>query len=66
MVSMFSLIWPILVAAGLVFLVSSIVWMVLPHHKSDLKGLPDEDAVLAALGTVAPGAYDFPHMTSWD
>lgn len=54
----------ILVAAVLVFVMSSIVWMVLPHHKTDWKGLPDEEAVLEALGDVPPGQYDFPHMAS--
>jgi hypothetical protein len=66
MVAISSLIWAVLLAAVLVFVVSSVVWMVLPHHKSDYKGLPDEQAVLDALGKVPPGAYDFPHMTSMD
>jgi len=66
MVSMISLIWPILLSAVLVFIASSIVWMALPHHKSDFKGLPDEDAVLGALGGVTPGTYDFPHVASWE
>jgi len=56
----------ILVAAALVFVMSSIVWMVLPHHRSDWKGLPDEPSVLAALGDVPPGQYDFPHMASME
>ncbi|MDH3734627.1 MAG: hypothetical protein OEU54_13950 [Gemmatimonadota bacterium] len=66
MVPMISLFWAVLLAAGLVFVVSSVVWMVLPHHKTDFKGLPDEQAVLDALGEVPPGAYDFPHVASWD
>lgn len=66
MVGIGALLIPILVAAVLVFIVSSLVWMVLPHHKKDWKGLPNEDAVLAAMGDVAPGQYDFPHMESMD
>ncbi|MCG8468462.1 MAG: hypothetical protein MJB57_09690 [Gemmatimonadetes bacterium] len=66
MVTMGALLVPILVAAVLVFVVSSLVWMVLPHHKNDYSGLPNEAAVLEALGDVPRGVYDFPHMSSWD
>jgi len=65
-VSIGSLWLPILVSAALVFVVSSLVWMVLPHHKKDYRGLPDEGAVLEALGDASPGMYDFPHMTSME
>lgn len=64
MVTIAALWAPILLSAALVFIVSSLVWMVLPHHKSDYRGLPDEEAVLEALGDVEPGLYDFPHMAS--
>lgn len=67
MVTIASLLWPIILSAVLVFIVSSIVWMVLPYHKSDYKALPNEDPVFDALGEgLAPGLYDFPHMTSMD
>lgn len=56
----------ILVAAVLVFVMSSIVWMVLPHHRNDWKALPNEKAVLEALGDVPPGQYDFPHLASME
>lgn len=54
---------PILVAAVLVFAVSALVWMVLPHHKSDFAGLRNEDEVRSALadGEVSPGQYTIPH-----
>lgn len=65
-VSIGSLWLPILVSAGLVFIVSSLVWMVLPHHKNDYGELPDEGSVLDALGELPPGQYDFPHMSSMD
>ncbi len=53
---------PILVAAVFVFIASSVVWMVLPHHKSDFAKTPDEDALRTALSGIAPGAYVVPHV----
>ena len=41
--------WIVVVATVAVWLVSAIVWMVLPHHRSDFKKLPDEDGVMDAL-----------------
>src|SRR5438034_7710888 len=37
--------------------------MVMPHHKGEFKGLPDENAFLAALRSMKPaaGQYMFPH-----
>jgi hypothetical protein len=66
MVPISSLLLPILIAAVLVFVASSVVWMALPHHKKDYARLPNEDAVLTALGEVSPGQYDFPHMESME
>ncbi|MCI0434467.1 MAG: hypothetical protein L0271_12630 [Gemmatimonadetes bacterium] len=53
----------ILVGAVLVFVVSSIIHMVLPYHRSDFRGVPDEDAVMDALRkfNIAPGEYIVPH-----
>jgi hypothetical protein len=53
---------PILVATVLVFVASNIVWMVLPHHKSDARRLPDEPPSLEVLGKqgLKPGLYRFP------
>ncbi len=66
MVSIAALWLPILVATVLVFVASNLVWMVLPHHKSDTRRLPDEAPVLEALGkqALAPGLYRFPWVTS--
>ena len=52
----------ILVATVLVFVASSLVWMVLPHHKSDTRRLPDEAAAVDVLGKqgLKPGLYRFP------
>lgn len=62
MVSIVSLWLPILLSAVFVFLVSSVLHMVLPHHKNDFKKLPDEDGVMDALGkfNIPPGEYTFP------
>ena len=66
MVDLTALWLPILLSAVLVFVVSSILHMVLPIHKSDYKKLPGEDAVMAAMREqgVAPGHYVFPHCGS--
>jgi hypothetical protein len=66
MVSIPELWLPILVATVLVFVASNIVWMVLPHHKSDAKQLPDEAGALEALGKqgLKPGLYRFPWANS--
>lgn len=64
MVSLGALWLPILLGGVLVFIGSSIVWMVLPHHRSDYAGLPNEDAVREALGSPEPGQYHVPHSGS--
>lgn len=55
MVGLSSLILPIVVSAVLTFIVSALIWMVLPHHKTDWKALPNEDPVRAALNAQRPG-----------
>ena len=32
---------PILVAAVIVWFASALIWMAMPHHKKDIKKLPD-------------------------
>ncbi len=63
MVELSSLVLPILVAALFVFLVSFLLHMVLPFHRSDFSKLPSEDAVLEALRkfNIPEGDYVFPH-----
>ena len=57
--------WPaILLSAVLVWVASFIVWVVLPHHKRDYKGLPDEKAAREGLGALDPGQYNIPHLES--
>lgn len=57
---------PILVAAVLVFVVSSIIHMVLTYHRSDVRQLPAEPAVMDALRPFAipPGDYVMPYAGS--
>lgn len=57
-----ALLLPIVAAAVGVFVLSSIVWMVLPYHKSDYRKLPDQEAVRRAMGgQVPPGQYCLPY-----
>jgi hypothetical protein len=66
MVSILALWLPIVVAAAIVFVASSILHMALPYHRSDYAGLPHEDDVMAAMrkAGVRPGDYMMPHCAS--
>jgi len=66
MVPVLSLWLPILLAAVIVFIASSIIHMVLPFHRNDYKTLPDEDGVMDALRKfdIPPGDYVFPCVKS--
>ncbi len=66
MVSLASLWLPILLSAAFVFLLSSIVHMVLPYHRSDYDKLPDEDAVLDVMrkSGVGQGNFYLPHAVT--
>jgi hypothetical protein len=56
---------PIVVAAVLVFVVSSVIHMALPIHKSDKRPLPANEArVLELLRGTPAGQYMFPGCTS--
>ncbi|MGD8726694.1 MAG: hypothetical protein PVH40_03565 [Gemmatimonadales bacterium] len=63
MVSLLSLWLPILLSAVFVFVVSSIIHMFLPYHRSDFGPVPDEDGVRDALGKfkIPPGDYVIPY-----
>ena len=68
MVGLSSLVLPILISAVVVFVASSIIHMVLPYHKSDMRRIPGgkEDDVLETLRriTLPPGDYGAPHPGS--
>jgi hypothetical protein len=63
MVSLTALWLPIVLAAVIVFIASSIMHAVLTYHQSDCKQIPDEENVRAAMRTagVKPGYYHFPY-----
>lgn len=66
MVTTASLWLPILLSAVFVFVLSSVIHMFLPYHRSDVAGVPREDEVLAALRPFAlpPGDYSIPHPST--
>ncbi len=68
MVPITSLWLPIVLSAVIVFIASALAWMVSPHHKNEWKGLPNEDAVRAALNAQqpAPGLYTIPFAMGGD
>jgi hypothetical protein len=63
MVELTSLWLPIVLSGVALFFASFLSWMVLPHHKQDWVGLPDEAGFDKALGdlNVPAGNYMFPY-----
>ncbi len=62
-----STLWlPILLSSVIVFVVSSIIHMALPWHKSDYPKVPDEERVMASLRpfNIPPGDYMVPGCAS--
>jgi hypothetical protein len=57
---------PIVLAAVFVFVASSIIHMFLPYHRSDLRQVPREDEVMAAVRgfEIPPGDYCMPRAGS--
>ena len=66
MVTLSSLLLPILLSTVLVFIASSVIHMLLPHHKNDFAAMPDEDAVMRTLraANVRSGEYMLPHAST--
>ncbi len=66
MVGLTALSLPILLSAVIVFVVSSLIHMVLPWHKSDYPKLVNEDQVMNALRPlgIPPGDYMMPRPSS--
>ena len=63
MVTIGALWLPILLSAIAVWVASAIIWMAMPHHKSDWRKLPDEGAARRALTPqgLVPGQYSIPY-----
>ena len=61
--SLLALWLPILLSAVVVFVISSLIHMVVKWHAADYHGLPNEDAVRAAIraGNPTPGGYVMPY-----
>jgi hypothetical protein len=66
MTGLFALWLPILLSAGVVVVVSSVIHMATPWHKSDYPKMPNEDKVRDALRplAIAPGDYVIPRPSS--
>jgi hypothetical protein len=66
MVPLTSLWLPVLVAAVVVFVASSVMHMALTYHRTDYARLPSEDQVMAALRSfnIPPGDYFVPFCES--
>jgi hypothetical protein len=62
MVTILSLWLPILLSAVAVFVLSSVIHMLIPYHRSDFGKLPEEDNVMDALRpfNIPPGDYVMP------
>jgi energy-coupling factor transporter transmembrane protein EcfT len=64
MVSLSELWLPIVVSGVVLWFGGFIFWMVLPHHRSDWKPLPDENGLMAELrrqGAAGPAQHQFPY-----
>ncbi len=68
MISAVSLWLPILVSAVIVFIASSVIHMLLPFHRGDMRGLPNEAEVLESLrkAGIPAGDYVFPYAGSME
>jgi hypothetical protein len=68
MVPVMSLWLPIVLSAVIVFIVSSLIHMVLPYHRSDMRKVANEDALMDALRrlNIPPGDYGAPHPGSME
>jgi hypothetical protein len=66
MVPVLSLWLPIILSAVFVYVASSIIHMVLPYHRNDMRKLPREDEVAEALRRfdIPPGDYAMPRPDS--
>ena len=66
MVSLTALWLPIVLAAVVVFIASSVIHMVFKYHNAEYRQLPDEGAILGTMRSakVGPGFYSFPYAGS--
>lgn len=64
MITILSLWLPILLSAIAIYVVSSVIHMVLPYHRSDYSALPNEDQVLDVLRGAGAGNFAAPYCAS--
>jgi hypothetical protein len=59
---------PIAISGVVLFFASAAAWMLLPHHKPEWIGLPNEEAIAKAIRetNVPPGQYMFPYCSHKD
>lgn len=62
MVTLVSLWLPIVLSAVGVFILSFLVWNVMPWHRRDFAGVPKEEQAREALRDLPPGQYNLPHV----
>ncbi|NIR43364.1 MAG: hypothetical protein GWN99_05440 [Gemmatimonadetes bacterium] len=65
-VSLVSLWLPILLSALIVFVAAFVAWTVLPHHRSDWVGIPNDELLLNAIRSLnlGRGQYVFPYAAT--
>lgn len=68
MVSLTSLLLPIVLSAVVVFVASSVIHMLLKYHANDVRPVDDEDGVMNALRSfnLPPGDYAVPRAASME
>ena len=66
MVSLTALWLPIVLAAVVVFIASSVVHMAFKYHNSEYRQLPEEESILNAMrgAKTSPGFYSFPYAAN--
>lgn len=57
---------PIILSGVALFFASFVAWTILPHHRKDFDGLPDEDRLMQAIRdmNLPTGSYMFPWCAS--
>lgn len=63
MLTLMSLWMPILVSAVVCWIAGAVIWMALPHHKTDFAKVDDEQASGDALRKLRSGQYNIPHIS---
>ena len=62
MMSLMELWLPILLSTILIFVASAVMWMVMPHHRTDWQSMPNGERVQELLKGVPPGQYIYPGL----